>query len=390
MGSDPQDGASWGKRISGNWSSILSHWRPYREAVVDEDDLYNQMYRAAIPSSGFFFMLFLASTIASAGLLANSAPTIIGAMIVAPLMSPMMGLAFGLAVLNRRLVLTAAPTIVLGSLVVVLIGYLSIAVLGMNVAGSEILARTRPNLLDLVVALAAGGAGAFAQTRPSIANSIAGVAIAVALVPPLVVVGIGLALGSSATVGTPGLALSEIGEYSGSGDIAAGAFLLFLTNFDGIVVVAILVFVANSFGHWRRALLGLIVLIAASVALIQPLTDAFYVMYAENRFLRLLFQNRDKKMEIAGSISKLQSYEITRQDGIVLLHVEIHATRDRLVVDTQKRVDAFAAAFARDLGEPVAVHLEVVPIELQVFESLAQPGGGSLPVGQEPAATDAQ
>lgn len=380
---DPVNDTSWGRRMSHAWSGIADRWRLYREATTDPDDLYNQMYRASIPSSGFFLMLFLASTIASAGLLANSAPTIIGAMIVAPLMSPMMGLAFGLAILNRRLVLTAAPTIVIGASLVVLIGYASVTVLGMNIAGSEILARTKPNLLDLVVALAAGAAGAFAQTRPSIANSIAGVAIAVALVPPLVVVGIGLALGSAATVGAPGLTLSQIGEYSGTNEIAAGAFLLFLTNFAGIVMVAILVFAANRYGHWKRALFGMVALVAASVALIQPLTDALYIMYAENRFLRLLFQDRDRTLEIAGTTAKLQSYDISRKDGIVYLHVEVHATRDRLP-GLQRKVEAFTAAFAQDLGQPVSTHLELVPIELQVFEAVAHPVGAMPASGQQP------
>lgn len=170
----------------------------------------------AIPSLGFFLMLGLSAVIATLGLISDSAPAIIGAMIIAPLMAPIVSLAFGIACLYRKLIALCALTILSGMLVVIAIGYFGVRVVGAQIAGSEILARTAPSFLDLVIALAAGCAGAFAQTRKSIMNSIAGVAIAVALVPPLAVTGVGLSLGHAA-ISETGASLREFGLQAGGG-----------------------------------------------------------------------------------------------------------------------------------------------------------------------------
>jgi len=99
------------------------------------------------------------------------------------------------------------------------------------------LSRAFPSLLDLGAAMAAGAAGAFALSRESIRNSVAGVAISLSLVPPLAVSGIGLALGRKATADI-GLLFQELGLFSGGGDLAVGAMVLFLANLAAIVVVA--------------------------------------------------------------------------------------------------------------------------------------------------------
>ena len=91
------------------------------------------------------------------------------------------------------------------------------------------------------------------DTRRSIMTSIAGVAIAVALVPPLAVTGIGLAMGRD-TAAEVGLSLAEIGLVTSGSGIARGSFLLFMTNLIGIVAIGIAVFAAHRYGHWKAAL----------------------------------------------------------------------------------------------------------------------------------------
>jgi uncharacterized hydrophobic protein (TIGR00271 family) len=179
-------------QLTGDWTLIVEKALPGTELVA-------HMNQSSIPALGFFFMLGLATVIATLGLIANSAPTIIGAMIVAPLMAPIIGFSFGIAVFDRLLMARSLITVIAGVAMVVALGYLITLVFGMRITGSEILNRTAPTLIDLGVAAAAGAAAAFAHTRKSILNSIAGVAIAVALVPPLAVCGIGLALGGKAT-----------------------------------------------------------------------------------------------------------------------------------------------------------------------------------------------
>ena len=108
--------------------------------------------------------------------------------------------------------------------------------LGISYIQSEITARTSPNLIDLGIAIAAAVAGSFSMTRERLSNSIAGVAIAVALVPPLCVSGIGLTMGSDV------IAVFGRGTVAGlSNQITEGSFLLFLANLIGITFASLIV-----------------------------------------------------------------------------------------------------------------------------------------------------
>jgi uncharacterized hydrophobic protein (TIGR00271 family) len=173
----------------------------------------------------YLVLVISACIIASLGLLMNSTAVIIGAMIVAPLMMPIRGLAFGFLEGDLWLLGESFSSLSLGAGLSIVLAW----TLGriFDIPGtefsSEIIARTQPNLADLAVAIAAGVVSGFAKIRPQIGDALAGTAIAVALMPPLCVVGI---------------ALSQ-GAWIASG----GAFLLFFTNLLGICFACILVFV---------------------------------------------------------------------------------------------------------------------------------------------------
>ncbi len=214
--------------------ALIGDWKSLVEQPITAADLTKLMKQSSLPYFGFYVLLAFAVVISTFGLLANSAATIIGGMIIAPLMNPIISFAFSIVIAERILFIRSLFTLVTGVCLVVGIAYLSVEFLGLRLVGSEILARTRPTLLDLGVALAAGGAAAFAYTRRGVYGAIAGVAIAVALVPPLAVAGIGLALGREGTaVSTTSFA--ELGLHSGAADVSVGAFTLFLTNLTGIV-----------------------------------------------------------------------------------------------------------------------------------------------------------
>lgn len=136
-------------------------------------------------------------------------------------------------------------------------------IIAVPIVGSEILARTEPNLLDLEIAIAAGAAGAFSLTRQSIANSIAGVAIAVALVPPLCVAGIGIEMGRP---------VADIGLSIENELLWVGAFLLFLTNLFAISLASCFVFLVQSYGSFqtsvRRAFAWILLIINSLLAVI--------------------------------------------------------------------------------------------------------------------------
>lgn len=173
----------------------------------------------------FIFLSVASCIIATCGLLLNSSAVIIGAMIVAPLMLPLRGLALGAMKGDVFLFRRGITTLLVGTLLSVLLSAVigAIASIPFTEFSPEILARTQPNLLDLVIALAAGAVGGFAKVRPKISDAIAGTAISVALMPPLCVVGLSLSQGATFA--------------------ARGAFLLYTTNLLGITLACITVFV---------------------------------------------------------------------------------------------------------------------------------------------------
>lgn len=179
----------------------------------------------------FFCLLLMATGIATFGLLLDSAATVIGAMIVAPLMLPITGLAFGISMGDARSVLSSALVSLTGMVVVVCLGFLlTLPVTGLYdpLEIGQIMARTAPRLLDLIAALVIGIAGAFAMARRDVSDTLPGVAIAVSLVPPLANVGILLAFGETR--------------------FALGSLLLFLANYVAILTSGILVFRIMGFG----------------------------------------------------------------------------------------------------------------------------------------------
>ena len=173
----------------------------------------------------FWALLTLASAIATFGLYADSVATVIGAMIVAPLMLPIMGLAFGISIGDRKAIGTSALVSLGGIATAIAVGYV-LSFLIPNVydvtANQQIMARTAPRLVDLLAALATGLAGAFAIGRKDVSDTLPGVAIAISLVPPLANVGILLG--------------------SGRPDLARGSMLLFVTNYLAIVLTGSFVF----------------------------------------------------------------------------------------------------------------------------------------------------
>lgn len=351
----------------GFWRRLTSDWAPYIEDPVPEEEVLTLMQQASIPSFGFFFMLALATAIATFGMLANSAPAIIGAMIIAPLMAPIMSLAFGVVDFDRRLIARSAVSVFSGVVLVVVFAYATTLLFGLRIAGSEVLSRTAPSLLDLGVAVAAGAAAAFSYTRRSIVSSIAGVAIAVALVPPLAVCGIGLALGRQTSV-EAGLSLTELGLYSGGSDIAKGAFVLFLTNLIGIVAVGIAVFAMQRYGHWKKALIGLVLTLTLSALLIQPLGLALHRLYVKSTALRILATLGSVSPETFAAQAKIESVAVTYRGDDLYIYIDAIAPRE-VTENLQEKLDDFQQVLAAILEEPVNMELDVIPVDLIHVES---------------------
>ena len=175
----------------------------------------------------YLLLIVMATAIATLGLLQSSAPVVIGAMLVSPLLGPIMGIGFGLAVIDSGLIKRSLVTLAAGTIVAIIVAALIIWMSPIKDVTPEIRARTQPTLIDLGVAVVGGIAGVYAILR-KLSGVMVGVAIATALLPPLSTVAFGF--------------------ITGRYDFAAGGALLFLTNIFAIAFSATIIARANKFG----------------------------------------------------------------------------------------------------------------------------------------------
>jgi len=183
----------------------------------------------------WWVMLLLSVVIATFAVLQDSTAVVIGAMLVAPLMTPILGASAAIVNGEQQRLASDMLLVMLGVLASIGLAFIiatwAPAVVPLD-ANSQVTSRINPNVIDMGIALAAGAAGAFATVNKRVASSIAGVAIAVALVPPLAVVGVTL----------------QAARY----DEASGAFLLFTTNLVAILLAAVAVLIATGYTSARR------------------------------------------------------------------------------------------------------------------------------------------
>ena len=186
-------------------------------AEIDQANVIEKRREEGALSHRYLFMTAMSAGIAILGLLLSSPAVVIGAMLLSPLMDPIMGLGFALAIGDYRWMKQSARTLAWGSMLAVLLCAALVFISPIQTITSEIAARTRPNLFDLFVALFSALAGAYAMIRGR-EGTIVGVAIATALMPPLATVGFGLA--------------------TLNWTVFSGALLLFATNFLTIALTA--------------------------------------------------------------------------------------------------------------------------------------------------------
>lgn len=290
-----------------------------------------QLRDACTPDFDFFLLVVLSAVIATLGLLTNSAAVIIGAMLVAPLMSPIIGIGLASLTGDARLFRDSGVALVRGALFAVLMAtlltlvnlYLPFITLQELPIDGEVMSRTRPSPIDLTIALAGGMAAAFALAMPSISAALPGVAIAIALMPPLGVIGIGIAMGRW--------------------DVAGGASLLFLTNAVTIAFAAMLVFFALGFAPKRvagqRAPRALLVSAAFILILLAPLSllsASFFRDATENRQTHSVIEE-----EVAKYDAKLVDWQPLQEGETLHLTVNLRVSKQLSfedVVELQQNV----------------------------------------------------
>ena len=230
---------------------------------VDHEDVVAHVRDDGQLSGRYIFMIVMSCAIATLGLLLSSPAVIIGAMLISPLMGPIMLFGFSLSELKLSFLRKSAVSLVVGVLSALLISILIVKLSPLTDPTPEIVARTRPNFFDLLVAVFSGLAGGYAVIHRK-GETIVGVAIATALMPPLAVTGYGIAVGSLA--------------------VAGGAFFLFMTNLLAIALSVTVLSRIYGFGdeeaggkrgYWRSALV-VGVFAALSIPLGLALRDIAY------------------------------------------------------------------------------------------------------------------
>lgn len=321
------------------------------------DRIVEEITRGSTPGAGFYALIATASLIASLGLVADSPAVIIGAMLVSPLMSPIFGISLGMirgdAALVGKSVRAEASGMVLAVLFGALFGLLPV----MTQVTPEMLSRTEPTLLDLMVAVFAGFAGTLAMVDDRISPALPGVAIATAIVPPLTTCGLCLAAGANQG--------------------ASGAFLLFFANFVAILLVSALTFLAaglarhqGASGDTRRVAGNM------AVALLGFVLVSAYLTHT----LIGIVRDRRQAAEVTETIERLLS-EDPNASFITMLRKEHGDTLDVLAtVRTPKpfdprRVAAIEQALADDLGQKVRLVVRCV-----LTKDIFPPGGTAVVV----------
>ncbi len=325
------------------WERLFSLFPTLSED--ERREVIQDVRRSARVDVDFSVMITAAAAIAALGLLLNSAAVIIGAMLVAPLMTTVVALGLAVTLGDVYMLRFSALSTLWGMALTIGVGLLAGLLLPSAGPTAEILSRSRPTLLDLSIALASGAAGAYALCRKDVSAALPGVAVAVALVPPLSTIGIGLALGSRA--------------------IAGGASLLFATNLIAISAAGGLIFLLLGFKPtsasqerlmiFGSGLVGLVLLLAAVTV---PLAVLTYQSITETQLTRAVDAAVTTEVAKMTGVTFQSVHFEPRGHGILNLTVTVLSNRSILygdALDLQTKV-------AGRLQRPVAMVLIVEPV----------------------------
>jgi len=201
--------------------NIFGHIRAVPEA--DKSNAVKQLIESSTPDFDFFLLVILSVLMATFGLIENSPAVVIGSMLIAPILFPILSLSLSVVMSDYKLIGRAGGTLVKALILGLASSFLATLFFGgSNVITSEVLARTEPTLLSIAIAIVAGFAVAYTLVKPKLSATLPGIAVAVALIPPLAVIGVGLAAFNWAVV--------------------SGATVFLLVNVIGIIFASMLTF----------------------------------------------------------------------------------------------------------------------------------------------------
>lgn len=317
-------------------SGPFEWWRGSVVAGVEHVNVIKRVDEDAVFSGHFVFMTVISAGIAILGLLLSSPAVVIGAMLISPLMGPIIGVGFGVALFDLAETRRSLTTFMIGVAVAIAFTATIVLLSPIQEVTSEIAARTRPNLFDLGVAILSGLAGTYAMVRGR-HGAIVGVAIAVALMPPLAVVGYGLA--------------------TWNGRIFWGALLLFVTNFVAIALSAATLARIYGFGTQlspRQTWLQATLIIGFLAALAVPLGVALRQIAWEALATR---ETRNIIARQFGENTRVAQLDLDFDDD------PLRITATIFTPERTARAERLASeALALSLGRKVDLHLDQIQV----------------------------
>ncbi len=323
------------------FAAVLLSWRRWwRDDVVgtvDQATVIAKRRAECGTSARYLFMTAMSAGIAVLGLLLGSPAVVIGAMLLSPLMDPIIGAGFSLAIGDFKWLKESGRSLVWGSLIAVGLSALIVFFSPLQLMTEEIAARTRPNLFDLMVALFSALAGAYAMIRGR-DGTIVGVAIATALMPPLAVVGFGLA-----TLNWTAF---------------SGALLLYVTN---LVTIALIAFGMARFYGFRTSLserqtqFQIAATIIVFVALAIPLFFSLNQIGREATAARII---RGEVVEAFGPDARVSQLDIFHEPDLIRVSATVLTPEIR-----ERAQEESARAMERQLDESVQFTLQQFKVE---------------------------
>ncbi|HOP63888.1 MAG TPA: TIGR00341 family protein [Spirochaetota bacterium] len=306
----------------GFWKSKRELYKGLREKEKQDQNVYQNLFNGASPTIEYYILTVLSCLIATTGLLQGSTATIIGAMIVAPLMTPILAFSLGVIWGDIPLIRTSAFSLFKGIMISLFISSALAFLIPMEGYSTEITARTSPTIFDIIVAFASGLVGAYGSANKRISNTLVGIAIAVALMPPLCTIGIG--------IGT----LNKT--------VASGAALLFLINLVSISLAGAIVFwgmeihpIAAEDGAVRKRaiyqiLISIIILTTISIPVFIYMKHGFLISRATRTageiiqnelpdvsLIELKMKEKDEKFRFTATISGSEKPDSGKNEAII-------------------------------------------------------------------------
>jgi uncharacterized hydrophobic protein (TIGR00271 family) len=314
---------------------LASGYVPLFKKAAEEDfkELFTLLRSHGVLSPSYLILMVLSTLLAVTGLFQNSTPVIIGAMILAPLMGPIMTLSMGAVRVDKQLLLKPARTILGGISIAVFSACVYTLIIPLETTTAQMSARLNPNTLDLMVAIFSGIAGAYAQAKSHVAQSLAGVAIAVALVPPLGVTGIGLGWMDW--------------------EMVYGAFLLFSTNLIGMIMAGAATFTVLGYAPIKRAKHALTYSAILVGIMSVPLALSFQSLVEENRDYKQLSELSSVSMDAHHTVYLTILSVQPSHSSPTLVEVEVLSNQPLTQSDRQH----LKATIEQQLNKQITLHI---------------------------------